>query len=402
LISIRIQRNQTQQDKQMRNPDQRNEQLIEQLYEGILTEDGWRRALEGIVEITGSGTVNTIMFKPQTQTACIAEFVGYDSETMAAYGAYYHQIDEALPFAPIVPLGHWYHDERDIGQERMRRSEYYQDFALRHDLSTTISNHLLAIDGMDAYITLYRRPGQPNYTDADLRAYSQTFIPHVQRAARLRIELDRATGGANLSALALDRLPMAVLVLDEQARILQTNTQAQTLMRRAPQLAVQHGRLQPQGMKPGEFDHLLQTACGRHGPAVAGGARPHSPAPHPRGGRQKHTLQCLVLPLPVPASALNPWARPLALVLLREFDPLHSAQPQPQLLRQLFDLTPAESKVAQALCQGDTPTQLAGRLGISIHTVRSHLSVIFAKTGTVRQADLVRLLTLLSAADGGG
>jgi DNA-binding CsgD family transcriptional regulator len=101
-------------------------------------------------------------------------------------------------------------------------------------------------------------------------------------------------------------------------------------------------------------------------------------------------------------SALNPWARPLALVLLREFDPLHSAQPQPQLMRQLFDLTPAESKVALALCQGDTPTQIAERLGVAISTVRSHLKIIFSKTGATRQADLVRLLTLLSAMGGRG
>jgi PAS domain-containing protein len=258
----------------MTHRDPLHDQIIGQLYEGILSEDGWRQALLGIAEATGSGVVNTAVINPQTQTALLVEFVGQSPDALVAYNNYYHKIDEALPIAPGIAPGQWYHDERHIGRERMRQSEYYQDFLLRHGVSTSICNHLLKDDGgMDTYLTLSRRPGQPGYTDAELRTYGQTFIPHVQRAMRLRIELDRLSGGANLAALALDRLRIPTLVLDEDARILHSNAQAQALMRRTPQLAVQHGRLEPQGMAAGQFEHLLQSACGRHGPAVAGGVR---------------------------------------------------------------------------------------------------------------------------------
>ncbi|MBX3482364.1 helix-turn-helix transcriptional regulator, partial [Phenylobacterium sp.] len=61
-------------------------------------------------------------------------------------------------------------------------------------------------------------------------------------------------------------------------------------------------------------------------------------------------------------------------------------------LREIFDLSPAEARVAAALSQGDTPREAAGRLGVSFYTVRGHLARIFEKTGVGRQAELARLL----------
>jgi DNA-binding CsgD family transcriptional regulator len=66
-------------------------------------------------------------------------------------------------------------------------------------------------------------------------------------------------------------------------------------------------------------------------------------------------------------------------------------------LRQIFDLSRAEARVAAALFAGDTPREAAVRLGVSFYTVRGHLVRIFEKTGTSRQAELIRLL---AAADG--
>jgi len=61
-------------------------------------------------------------------------------------------------------------------------------------------------------------------------------------------------------------------------------------------------------------------------------------------------------------------------------------------LRQLYGLTPAESKIAVELLSGTEPKRIAERHSLSIHTVRVHIARILAKTETSRQADLVRLL----------
>jgi DNA-binding CsgD family transcriptional regulator len=58
----------------------------------------------------------------------------------------------------------------------------------------------------------------------------------------------------------------------------------------------------------------------------------------------------------------------------------------------LFGLTPAELEVLSTLAAGRAPQEVADLLGVALSTVKSHLHKIFEKTGTLRQADLVRLL----------
>ena len=63
-----------------------------------------------------------------------------------------------------------------------------------------------------------------------------------------------------------------------------------------------------------------------------------------------------------------------------------------QSLRQLFDLTPAEARLATLLARGLSLAEVSETQGISPHTARAQLKSIFAKTGVSRQAELVRLV----------
>jgi DNA-binding CsgD family transcriptional regulator len=63
-----------------------------------------------------------------------------------------------------------------------------------------------------------------------------------------------------------------------------------------------------------------------------------------------------------------------------------------QLVRQLFDFTPAETRLALRLAGGMSLGEACEDLGISPHTGRAHLKTIFAKSGVTRQAELVRLI----------
>ena len=63
-------------------------------------------------------------------------------------------------------------------------------------------------------------------------------------------------------------------------------------------------------------------------------------------------------------------------------------------LRSTYGCTAQESALADALAHGSTLAQTAVSLGISVHTARTHLKRVFRKTGTNRQAELVRLILL--------
>ncbi|MGY4622579.1 helix-turn-helix transcriptional regulator [Bradyrhizobium sp. USDA 4486] len=68
--------------------------------------------------------------------------------------------------------------------------------------------------------------------------------------------------------------------------------------------------------------------------------------------------------------------------------------PPPEILQALFDLTPAEARVAAHLAEGRSVQAIADRLSIQPNTVRVQLKSVFSKTGTSRQAELVSLLRM--------
>ena len=61
-------------------------------------------------------------------------------------------------------------------------------------------------------------------------------------------------------------------------------------------------------------------------------------------------------------------------------------------LRAFYRLSVPESEVCWRLASGETLARIADETGVTRETVRSQLKRIFAKTGTNRQPELVRLV----------
>lgn len=81
-------------------------------------------------------------------------------------------------------------------------------------------------------------------------------------------------------------------------------------------------------------------------------------------------------------------------VLLRVIDPAAAPLPDPGVLQDLFGFTPAEAALATDILAGHDLAASAARRRITLHTARAHLRRLFEKTGTNRQAELMRLLLL--------
>ena len=64
----------------------------------------------------------------------------------------------------------------------------------------------------------------------------------------------------------------------------------------------------------------------------------------------------------------------------------------PDLVRRLFGLTESESRLASAIASGDSIDGAAESMGVTVSTARTYLKQVFAKTGTSRQGDLVRMV----------
>jgi DNA-binding CsgD family transcriptional regulator len=75
---------------------------------------------------------------------------------------------------------------------------------------------------------------------------------------------------------------------------------------------------------------------------------------------------------------------------------LELPMPSEGSLKALFDLTPAEARLAQRLACGDSVEEVAHVLHIKMTTARTQLAAIFAKTETRRQAKLVAILSRIA------
>jgi DNA-binding CsgD family transcriptional regulator len=71
--------------------------------------------------------------------------------------------------------------------------------------------------------------------------------------------------------------------------------------------------------------------------------------------------------------------------------------PPVELVQSLFDLTPAEARVARGLASGKTVEDIATDGGTSANTIRTHVRGVLEKTGCNRQTDIVALLTAISS-----
>jgi DNA-binding CsgD family transcriptional regulator len=130
------------------------------------------------------------------------------------------------------------------------------------------------------------------------------------------------------------------------------------------------------------FLDRLRTATDRDALAVA-------PIVIQRDGR----LPIVVRVLPVDGAARSPFLGARAILIFSGFD--ESEAEQLAMLRQAFQLTPSEARLALCLAGSKSLEEAAQEMAIAQETARSHLKSVFRKTATHRQGELIALVSRL-------
>jgi DNA-binding CsgD family transcriptional regulator/PAS domain-containing protein len=230
---------------------------------------------------------------------------------------------------------------------------------------------------------------RPNRCDLDLL---RRLLPHMQRAVQLHLRLAALGARGDAAEEALGHAPFGVILVDAGGRVLFLNPPAEAVVAAADGLTVSNGTLSAAtASETRALARLVADAAATGGGAgmSAGGAmalsRPSSSSP----------LAVLVAPLRGQQPLLAE-RRPAAAVFLAA--PERCAPVAGRRLVELFGLTPAEAQLAVALLAGKRLRQIAAERSVQLPTVRNQLRAVLAKTGTARQADLVRRLATLPAA----
>jgi len=178
---------------------------------------------------------------------------------------------------------------------------------------------------------------------------------------------------------ALQWLYQGVLFLDRNGSILFANRAAEEI------LSAQHGLRRANGSLHAERAEEIERL--RALIAVSDGA-PDSAMAHPVAfSRREARLPLSGFLVPLGRSADREAA---AILFLTDPDCEHRVREDALQLQ--FGLTRAEIAIALAILRGDGLAAPARRLGVFATTARTHLDNVFRKTGTRRQAQLVRLI----------
>lgn len=260
--------------------------------------------------------------------------------------------------------------------EELAHDPIYERFLRPHGFGWTSGTAVPVPSGDLIMLDVSRRIGLEPFERRDMVALD-AYRPHLARAALLasRLGLERARAAAD--TLAMIGLPAAVLATG--GRLIAANAALEAL---APR--VYFRAFGVFGLADADANRLLTQALAGLGQPAA--AQPRS-IPMPALDDQPALIAHLV---PLRRAACDVFSSGIAIVVVTEVTA--PAAPMTELLTGLFDLTPAEARLARAVASGQALAEIAVQGSTSVQTVRSHLKAVMAKTGTRRQVDLVRLL----------
>ena len=218
------------------------------------------------------------------------------------------------------------------------------------------------------------------FNEDNLR-HMRLIIPHLDRALRLQTLLASAELSAKVTFGTLDYLAIGVVFVDGGGRPLWLNRRARETVSGSDPLRLWHSSCAaPGGAGSRSLREILVEAISSGKQGLLAVRRPDSPSP----------LVLTVVPLELSGPLPGGDRAVQGLVFIA--DPDRTDDPDIGTLRQAFDLTYREAKVALVVAQGHGLQAAADASGVAVTTARSQLQQVFGKTGTSRQAELTALL----------
>lgn len=210
----------------------------------------------------------------------------------------------------------------------------------------------------------------------------ESLVPHLRRASEASYRLAQAHANHIAWETALDALKHGVILLNRRGHVVFANQQARRLDAARDGLS-----LHDDGVSAPHAADALARAIHLATAGDGDGARPGAHVALPRRAAPC-PLSASVIPLPADPS----WHFPgVPIVLLLVVDPAQPAGADADTLMALFGLTAREAVLTVLLATGRRLDDAAAQLGIGHETARTHVARALDKTGTARQADLVRV-----------
>jgi DNA-binding CsgD family transcriptional regulator len=361
------------------------EKLLDLIYDAATEHALWAEVLARVAELTGSNC--GVMFGQSIGAEQV--YFSYNGRCDPAFNAIYAERHMRNPWSLAMedqPVGRVVFSDEIYDLSTLRPTQFFDEILAPQDAPHNAMIPLAAKDDFRAAFNICRSASQGPFGEQE-RKILAWLVPHLCRSIRLAFRVEGYSALQSAEFHVLERLSDGILLLDRSEKIVYANAVA----RRHDGGAL---RLRNGTVSTWSTPHS-QELTALIGAVIAGSAGGAVSIPCPQ-----HANPLTILVLALRGRDIGRFAdldMPDSAVLIFVVDPGNRAGIPIAWIMDAYGLTNAEARIALAASSGATVPETALQLGLSPNTVKTHLRHVFAKTGTNRQTELVRLMTLIGS-----
>ena len=356
--------------------------LISAIYDAALDHSLWEGVIERVthfVEGDGAG----LFFK--------------DVSAQHAFASHSFGLKWPLPVHQFRPIYSAYvgHFQGEIGElisirelmpwDQLTQTGFYEEWVRPRRLVDFVSAVLDKSATSAAIFGLFRHE-RHGPADSAVRYRLSLLVPHLRRAVLIAQMFDlRLAESANLTE-TLDALSVCMFLVGDDRRIVHANVAGWAMLEAGDVLRAANGHMFACDARDDRALRAVLVASGQ-GDAALGTAGTAMPLT----GTSGNHYVAHALPLTSGARRIAGITGGAAAALFVRPAEL-AASSCSDLVATTFRLTPTELRVLLAIVDIGGIPEVAAAFGVAETTIRTHVGRLFQKTGTSRQAELVKLV----------
>ena len=365
-----------------RNDRQQLSDLISVVYDAAIDQSLWENAIERVAYFVGGAGAGIFCKDVDVQHGMIPHSFGivrpipialFRQIYPAAVGLFLAEIEQPVALSDLLP----YHQFVETG--------FYQEWARPQGLIDFVS---AVLDRSATSVVMFGvfRHERNGFVDDEARHRMRVIVPHIRRAVMIARMFDLSIAEAGTFADTLDGLSAGLYLVDAGGRIVHANTAGHAILDAGAPLYDVDGHLAACDAQVNQTLRDVFAAAGQGDAAL--GTRGIAV---PLIGKDGERYVAHALPLTSGArqrAGINYTA--VAALFVRKAALAMSSRSE--VIGKIFKLTPTELRVLIAIAEVGGVPEVAEAFGVAETTVRTHVGRLFEKTGTARQADLVKLV----------
>ena len=366
---------------------EQKQQLLSEIYDAALDESHWTEVIYKLSTRLKSER-GAMRLLDSTQDEDVQQMYSYnrDTEWSKVYNDYYKAVDPWLNLFSGASHDLFLSTHQVLSNREYESMEFHADFIKPQKIHYGMGGIFQVSGKMNCYLSFQRDKNQSGFANGYVESVRALF-PHIRKSLLINERTRSADFENNLLRDGLNQINSALVLVNKFGCILYINSVAEQLIEKQSGIDIKNNQILIRSNHENNKLYCLISQAARceskQSFKQGGGMCFHNPV-------SQDVVSILVCPVN-PGKTNNDTSADGCVLLLLGSNGQQSCISS-ELLKSLYNLTSAESRLVGYLCSGLTLDEIASLLGLSKNTLRTQLRASFHKTGVYRQAELVDLV----------